>query len=97
MKLCGPFHIPAAVSPPPPVPILQEARWALELVWALWRREDLFLLSGIEPKFLGCSAHSPLLYQLSYPTEQTYIKKVLHVNIGQKTCHHAGGVFCAFS
>jgi hypothetical protein len=29
-------------NPPPPMPIGYEARWAPELLWSLWSRENLF-------------------------------------------------------
>jgi hypothetical protein len=32
-----------------PVPIVQEAEWAPELVWMLWRRAKSLVLTGIEP------------------------------------------------
>jgi hypothetical protein len=46
------FMHPAAL---PPIPIIQEAEWAPELVWMLWNREKSL-------------AHSPSLYRLGYPS-----------------------------
>jgi hypothetical protein len=41
MKVSDQFHAPAALTPgiEPPVPIGQEAGWAPESAWTLWRRE----------------------------------------------------------
>jgi hypothetical protein len=44
----GHLHAPAALLPgkEPPVPIGQEAGWAPELVWTIWRK--LLTLPGLE-------------------------------------------------
>jgi hypothetical protein len=41
MDVSGQHHAPAALSQgkEPPVRIVQEAGWAPETVWTLWRRE----------------------------------------------------------
>jgi hypothetical protein len=41
MEICGKLCAPAALPPPkyPPVPIEEEAVWALEGVWTLYRIE----------------------------------------------------------
>jgi hypothetical protein len=50
----------SAILPPrkePPVPTGQEAVWAPEPVWTLWREEKSLALSGIEPCFFGRPIH----------------------------------------
>jgi hypothetical protein len=61
MEVSGLLHAPVALPPgeEPPVPIGQEARWAPDSVWTLWRRE--LALVGIEP-----GPSSPSLYRLGY-------------------------------
>jgi hypothetical protein len=41
MEVSGQLHVQAALPPEkkPPVPTREEARWASEPVWTLWRRE----------------------------------------------------------
>lgn len=41
MEVCGKLRAPAAFLPAkyPPVPIEEEARWALEVLWTLYRAE----------------------------------------------------------
>jgi hypothetical protein len=59
----GQLHVPIASHPP--LHIVEEAGWAPEPVWQLWREENLFSLPGIEPQFLGHPAHS----LVAIPTE----------------------------
>jgi len=33
----------------PPVPLQKKIEWAEELVWMIWRRENLLAVPGIEP------------------------------------------------
>jgi hypothetical protein len=48
MEVSGQLYASAALLPTnSPVPIRQEAGWAPELVWALWRRENI-AVPGIE-------------------------------------------------
>jgi hypothetical protein len=52
LEVSGQLHV-AAVLPPgkgPPVPIGEEAGWAPESVWTLWRREKNLSMPGIEPE-----------------------------------------------
>jgi hypothetical protein len=55
MKASGHLDATAALSPriEPPVPIGYEAGWNPKLVWTMWRRNNLFPLPEIEPRFLG--------------------------------------------
>jgi hypothetical protein len=46
----------------PPVPIVQEAGWTAEPVWAQARGKFLSPLSGIEPRSPGRAARSQTLY-----------------------------------
>jgi len=43
MQVSGQLHAPTALSPgkEPPVPIAQEAGWALKLVWMWWQKENI--------------------------------------------------------
>jgi hypothetical protein len=51
----------------PPVPIVEEAGWALEPVWTQRLQEKSFPLSRIEPRSPGGPVRSQTLYWLSYP------------------------------
>ena len=46
-------HAPAALPPGEehPVPIEQEAAWALEPVWSFWKRKNLFPQPGYEAPY----------------------------------------------
>jgi hypothetical protein len=46
-------HFSGRTGKLPPVPIKKEAGWDPELVWMLWRRENLSLPPEIEPRFLS--------------------------------------------
>jgi hypothetical protein len=46
-------HATAALSPGQQVPIVQEAGWAPEPAWTLWKREISLSLLIIEPRSLG--------------------------------------------
>jgi hypothetical protein len=67
MEVSGQLHAPASLPPgkyPPPVPIEQEAGWAPEPIWTLWRWEKSFPCLEWKP---GRPARSLSLYRLSYP------------------------------
>jgi hypothetical protein len=50
------IHVSAALSL---VPVREEAGWAPEAVWTLWKRKNFLPLSAIEPQLIYC--YSPLL------------------------------------
>jgi hypothetical protein len=52
MEVTDYLHAPAALTrgKGPPVPIVLEAGWVPELVWALWRHRNSLPLPGIEPQ-----------------------------------------------
>jgi hypothetical protein len=72
MEASGQLHIPAALPPGKelPVPIREEAGWALEPVWMLWRKEKSVSCWKSNP---GLPACSPLLYRLSYADSCVYL------------------------
>jgi hypothetical protein len=51
MMASGQPHSPATLlmGKEPTVPIEQEALWAPELVWTLWRRDKSLFLAGFKP------------------------------------------------
>jgi hypothetical protein len=64
MGVNGQRHAPAALLPPgkgPPVPIVQEAGWALETVW-IQRFEEKILRRGSNPLSSGRPVRSQTLY-----------------------------------
>jgi hypothetical protein len=55
MKLAsGELHAPAALYPwkEPSVPMGEKAGWATDTVCALWKKENLMPVPGIEPRFI---------------------------------------------
>jgi hypothetical protein len=52
-EVSGQLHVPAALPSgrESPITIVWEAGWSPELVWMLWRRENLS--SYREPRFIG--------------------------------------------
>jgi hypothetical protein len=42
----------------PTLSVEQETSWAPGTFWTLWKREDLLILLGIEPRFLGSSVRN---------------------------------------
>jgi hypothetical protein len=69
LRVSGQHYAFAAISSgkEPPVPLAQEAGWAPEVVWTLWRREKYLAASRLEPRHLGNPARSLPMYRLSYP------------------------------
>jgi len=60
MELKFYLHAPAVFPPKKkyvPIPTEQEAVWAAELVWPLWRRRKPLVLPGIEQGCSWCLAH----------------------------------------
>jgi hypothetical protein len=64
MEVSGQLHAPAALLPEkqPPVPNLLEAGSAPEPVW---RRENIWPILGLEPRFLASSVAIPKLPRFS--------------------------------
>lgn len=63
----------------PITPIKQYARWARKPIWQIWRK--VFRLSGIEPRFLCCSARY-LVTVLTKPFQLNSVKSFF--NKGKK-------------
>jgi hypothetical protein len=63
MEVIGQLHDLAtlALVKELPLPFEEEAVWAPELFWVLWRREKWLALPKMEHEFLGHQAHSQLL------------------------------------
>ena len=63
------------------VTIQYEAWWAAETVWTFWKRESIFPLSEIEPRFLGCPGSSLVtipIFLFRLPLYFTYGKETIH-------------------
>jgi hypothetical protein len=89
----GQRHVPAALYLPgkgPPVPIVQEAGWAPELVWTQARGKIISSLPGIEPRWPGRPARSQNLYWLSYPASSEYSKRKISPSLGYVTVSGKG-------
>ena len=69
MERSGQTHAPAALIPEkvPLIPIEQKAVWVAGPVWTFLRRDNVLVLSGIEPRSLDCSSRCLSLYRLGYP------------------------------
>jgi hypothetical protein len=65
--MSGQLHAPVALPwrIQPLVPNAEEAGWAPETLWALWRREKSLVPTGIKPRLLG--------HPVSIPTELPHI------------------------
>jgi hypothetical protein len=65
MEVSGQLYDPAALLPGP---IVQEAVWAPELIWTLWKKEEsLALVRNRTPDSAVVQAVVYSLYRLSYP------------------------------
>jgi hypothetical protein len=60
MEMNGQLHATATSSrgKVPSVPYQCEVWWVPDLVWALWRREDLLAFQGFEPLFVNVRNNS---------------------------------------
>jgi len=73
---CGQLHVPAAVFAREKTDCISETGcWmrARVPVWQIWRDQNLLLLLGIDPRFLGRGART--LHSLSYPVSHCNVKK----------------------